>query len=484
MAGFIKRRGGILISVATLVLAGATVWWWLFIRLEPGMVRYNPSVPLQPDREYHLEFWDYLWPTAPDGGMYEPWLKKVLADFTKSHPNIKVRYRLLDWEQGTEEVRRSLRAGNPPDLYAPVPGAGLLFDERLQVPAGLYMTEEERGEGETGPAFLEPALSAADFDGRVMAWPRWLVVGVWLGNGAALAASGIETEEIVAGRLDRDTLADALAARPPMVAGLAVNPEGAGVLVDLMHAAGASTLLSVHGDRQWLGSAVLETVTWLEELRHNEVIPAINRETADLMVEQVFQGKAAVLAGANPWLTARLVYLARGEGDDTDNASDEIKENPGLVFLPPPAPTGIEPVLRADAANLIVFRQDPYKGHDHTAAAMELARFLSRHGHPWALPDTPSMPSFLPAWRSWADASRGPGKLLARMIDRLSHDPPRPAAVVWEEERILGEEVATAMADFWAGKLDARAVAQRLGVETPPAREEKPPWWHRLWRRP
>lgn len=453
-------------AILTAILGLATAWWWLHVRADPGMPRVNPRAAVNPERQYVLTYWDYRWPTAPDGTSYEKWLNQVLAEFRRRHPNIRVEYRLLDWTTGTGKLADRLRSGDPPDVYAPPPGAAALFDRQIQVPAQPYLTKEERGTKEEPSSYLPAAWTQVTRNGRAWAWPRFLVAHVWLGNRRVVEQAGIDLERLATDGWDQNAFAAALSRRPESAAGLLVNPAGVEILADLMHAGGVPAPLSPAGATQWTRDAVDAAAGWLEELRHNEHMPP-PAGVSDAMVEQVLTGRAAVLAGANPWLLARVSAMGGSSGP--------------LTLVPVPVPGGSPPALRLTSAHLVVFRQRQYRGDDHTRAAAELARFLSQLRHPWAVTDSPVMPSFLPAWEEWAGAATpAGGRFLARALAWAKPAPGLDAEVAARQQEYMENKVHPALADFWAGKLTPAALAERIGVAAAPASPQRLPWWRRL----
>lgn len=471
MRRLVSRRAAAILA-PVLALAGAALWW-NFMRLEPGMVRVNPRATINPDREYVVTYWDYRWPTAPDGTAYETWLGKVLGEFRRRHPNVRVEYRLLDWTSGPGELNERLRAGDPPDVYAPPTGGPVLFDRVLQVPAQLYLTPEERGTKETPSLYLPAAWGRVSRDGgRAWAWPRYLAAHVWVGNRGVLERAGVDLERLATEGWDQNSFVAALSRRPEGSAGLLVNPVGTEVLADLMHAAGSPSPLSADGELRWTREAVAAAAGWIETLRNNEQMPPPGG-VPGAMIEQILSGRAAVLAGANPWLLTRLAGLGGGK-------------EPALSLVPVPVPAGNPPALRLSGGHLVLFRQRQYRGDDHTRAAAELARYLSQLRHPWAATDSPVMPSFLPAWEEWAGtATQAGGRFLARAVEWAGPGEGMDAAVAARREQYLENTVRPALAEFWAGKTPAEALAERIGVEAAPSGEpRRQPWWRRLIRLP
>lgn len=445
-----------------LVAAAAALLWWALSRPEPGLIRYDPDVPLAPDRVYALRLWDYRWPTAPDGEPYEAWLRTALAGFSRLHPNVRVEYRLLDPATGAAELAAAVRAGDPPDVYGTLPGQPVFYDRTLQVPADLFLTPAERGGRKAPPAYLVAAVRGASHAGRQWAWPRLLAAHLWLGHRRALASAAVNPAAVAREGWDWHGFAAALAGARGQEIGLLVNPVSPEAFQDLLRAwAGPA------GPALWTRQGVREVASWLAQLRHNELLTApAPEEAADAMVARLLEGQAMVLAGASPWLGAKLIHLAGGG-----------PSGPDLVLLPVPGPAGNPPALRVETSCLVVFRQRAYQGHDHTRAAVELARYLSALRHPWALPGTPLLPASRPRWEAWRTQGGFP-PLLAPLLD----DPAQPEGLDVRQaearDRRLADAVSS-LAAFWSGQVSPAELAARLGTEQPSAARPSP-WWRRL----
>lgn len=464
-----RRHLVVPIAAATLlVFLVAVLIWRSQMRIGAGPVPIDPRAPLQPAKQYVVRFWDYWWPVAPDGTTYEKWLRDRLAEFRQSHPNIRVEYRLLEWETGESELAKAIRQGHPPDVYATLPGGATLYSRELQVPARLYLARPRRRQAGEESMYLAASWNAAAVDGTIWAWPRYLAAQGWLASRPALIQAGIDPDRIARLGWSRTEAARALSRLPAGITALLVNPTTPAALTDLMAAAGIPAAFGPDGSRLWTKPALTDAAGWLGAMQAAGLLPPRSAATGESLVDQLLRGRAVLLAGANPWLTGRILKLDR---------SGRL-----VMLVPIPGREGEIPPLPLSAAQLVVFRQRDYAGDDHTRAAAELARFLSRAGHPWALPDTPLFPAYLPTWQEWAKAARhAAGRfLLGYGFVRGSTAPGRPAGVTAEERRWLADEVQPALTKFWAGKADAATLADRLGVEPPPPAGPRRPWWRRL----
>lgn len=448
-------------ALITIVIAVAAATG-LFPSWRAATVRVDPHIEIDPAKQYVLQLWDYRWPPfTPGQASYETWLKGAIIGFNRLHPNVRVEFRLLDWRKGPGEFLASLAAGTPPDVYAPPPNGPALFSRELQVPAGLYL-EDSRDHRESED-YLAAAWPPATLAGKVWGWPRWLAARVWLGNGAVLQKAAVDIGAVHSQGWSREAFAAALRQRPPGTAGMTFNHASPLLMEDLLRAQGFPSPISPEGYQTWTTEAVETTAGWLADLRKGGLIP--NAGARDNMVDDVLHGRAAVLAGVSPWLGARLLRI-----------------EPNLVMLPIPSPPGGQPLLPLTAGQILIFRQREYKGHDHTRAAAELARFLSRVPHPWAQPDTTVLPAYRPARERWLTGSKqerqeSTAHFLQHALAWAQPVPGRTAAVSGQEELLMESEVMPAIREFWEGKLDAGGLARRIGAKPAPPEPARRPWW-------
>ncbi|QIA27836.1 extracellular solute-binding protein [Thermaerobacter sp. PB12/4term] len=155
----------------------------------------------------------------------------------------------------------------------------------------------------------------------------------------------------------------------------------------------------------------------------------------------------------------------------------------GLVLLPPPVPAGAPRPALLETGGLMVFRQNRYRGDDHTQAAVELARFLSR----WRtdvltrrLLAVPADVTSLAAWRAtsplpavyrqqlehlalgvWNQNARG-------RWQRMAVTYPTAPGAPGPEHRDVARQVRPPLAAFWAGKAGASQVIQSWGGAAAP----------------
>ena len=375
-------------------------------------IRFRP-VALDPKVEYRIRLWDFRYPLGPVGPLerggerYEEALEVSLEEFRAVFPNIQVEVTLLDFARGDQALLEALAAGDPPDVFAswweyPRPR------HELVVPVGPYL---EPADDVGQPAWQVTGGSA---------WPRWLFPLSVLARAdllppdfdpAVTRQQGWTWEDLV--RQARAAAAGTRAGRP--VRGLmAVSAEAA-----------VSWLLVSQGAGLFSDGNYLErALAWVREAWAAGALAAGEASAANA-VEHFLAGRVAFLLGVNPALTG---LLAR---------------DPRVELLPVPSFPGTPPKTPVAAAQLIVLRRRQFPGLEHTQAAVELARWLSRRsGLP---PPTPTLP-----------ISGGGQELVLYPVHGG-----RP------EDYSAREAARGPLTDWWSGRIDDAGLFERLNLLLP-----------------
>lgn len=132
-----------------------------------------------------LELWEFprISSEAAPSDRYA-WMRALLAEYHRLHPEVRVRLTELTWKAGGEKLRIALFAGQPPDV---VSGA---LDPAL-VASGAVDPIDGHLEAGDRAAYLPGALESFEVGGATMAWP-WCRTGDLLYlNLEALEAAGV-----------------------------------------------------------------------------------------------------------------------------------------------------------------------------------------------------------------------------------------------------------------------------------------------------
>jgi ABC-type glycerol-3-phosphate transport system substrate-binding protein len=407
-------------KLAAVVLCSVFVVWFNCPGSRtPGPV--DPDTHLDPARSYTVVYWDVDLPALFDPqGLYKPAVEKLAADFSNEYPMIAVEVRWLPWAEAEEELRKALRDGNPPDLWAEWQGLARM-DHVLQVPASIWLD----------PELLAPAgRRVVSHDGQIWAWPRWLWPRGLLIFRDSLALGNEELEKLIFSQWDWTLLGEWLARNDLY---LDVN--------DWQGEFSAQVLLAAtgYGVGQWGGQELNQVFAALEVLMRQ------GRISASGEYRKITRGKNMV-GGTAPVFATWLV----------ENMPEEQ-----LVLLPIPSVNPETVYYPMSSANLVQFRQAKYKGDDHSLAAALVAEYMAMgqarelSAAFWAVPawingewDNSNLPTWY--YSFLVDAAQKGMPLYC--VDRLGR----------AEEMRTRKLMNAVLQDFWAGKADAHDVARRL----------------------
>ncbi len=482
------------------LLAGAAALLYFLLTTSPwarqGELRFEP-VDLDPTRTYVLEYWDYDYPLAseayPD---YDRFVRAMITAFNQRYPNVQVKYRLLDFSTGWEELQAALASGRPPDVYA------TWWDHPpvvhpLGVPVDPYLDEETQAD------YFPVAWSLASHRGSYWGWPRWVTPIFFYGHIEALQGLGAEAEEVIPEGLSWQALLElGQAAGEPVLACAAPGT----LFRQLMLAQGIPSLLADDGRSLWGGQEFERAAEWIERLSRDGLLKGTNPDGRDKesgALEAFLRGEVAVVGGLNPaaahlvlaWLqgpeqrepTAGLIpgqpdHEGRGisvrprpappsEPRGTD-PEDGRRGNPraegtvSLMPVPAPADVGALPVLGVGA--VVVFRHADYRGLEQTQAAMEFARHVSQ----WrtAAPATsflgvPALRASAEVWFTQAPLTPSQATYLYEVLVEaadLGYVRYPSAQVTIDERPIIREEVVPLLDDLWYGEVTAGEAVRRI----------------------
>ncbi|MFW6278576.1 MAG: hypothetical protein ACOC2G_00165 [Bacillota bacterium] len=106
----------------------------------------NPEAEIDPGQEYELEIWYYpffaLFPWLEDNFAEDFW-QDTFEVISEKYPNINLHFRKLNYQSGEEKFWTAVEEGNPPDIYIN-PGGDSFLDRKLQIPLKDYLSKEEK----------------------------------------------------------------------------------------------------------------------------------------------------------------------------------------------------------------------------------------------------------------------------------------------------------------------------------------------------
>ncbi|HEX6972561.1 MAG TPA: hypothetical protein VF234_10105, partial [Limnochordia bacterium] len=378
----IKR---LLVGVLALIVALGGGWLgWRWLRSIPvGDVRVDPLAAPRPDKSYQIVVWDTDVPLPWSPTPYSAAVDEAVAAFQQAHPNITIDYHLYDPADLEAALSGALAAGQPPDVL----GAPLaLYARDWQVPLERYLSEEAREDWT--PAAYQAAAGAEGLSRRrphLWGWPRWIAPTHWIARRDLLETFGLAIGS--AGAWDYEQILAVLrahkAAGRTRTGGLAVDAANPSLFAELMAAAGYPDLLGPQGTLLWTREAMAPVVEFIAHLAEGDLVAAPLPEIARQRLSLLEAGRALAIAPVNAWSTYHLFQtlatpLPAAAGGDAfvgwdpllaSLAADAARlSEEKLVLLLPPAPPEGGGTVAATASGFMVFRQTPYRGHDHVRA--------------------------------------------------------------------------------------------------------------------
>ncbi|MBO2520612.1 MAG: hypothetical protein CW345_02225 [Firmicutes bacterium] len=450
----IFRRLAAAVAAVLLAVGGYQAYRYYHRLVPVGDRRIDPRAEIDPRRGYHLVVWEHEVPLPWDAGAHRKALEEAIAEFRRAWPNIEVTLEVLPWQEGHARLREALAKGTPPDVYG-MPLGARKVDAQWQVPVGPYLSKEARDD------LLPSAVRAlSDADG-LWAWPRWVQPRVWvaredLSPELARARPRWSGEEFAAAVAAVKTGSGAY--------GLALNPFDPSAFVELMVATTGKNLIGDDGTRAWSVEELARGLEFFRELIRRGLVDSDPDRMARSRLAWFWTRRAAVVAPVNPWLLRHL--LTRGGVTGSGQGEEEEPGHLALAVPPPSLSTGRGPGRHpAVVSGYAVFRQQEYRGDDHTRAAMALAEHLSRRMGPWEAARLFAVPAHPSAWDGWRAEAGLPRKELDLLVEwaRLAVAPPLADAFANVQEKAIETVLAPQFVKLWDGA-DPEALAREIAA--------------------
>ncbi|MGI6576080.1 MAG: ABC transporter substrate-binding protein [bacterium] len=434
--------------VAVSLLLIVFLYYWFGIK----QVKIDPEAEIKVERTYELEFWDYLLPLVwEDGTVYQEFVQRIIADFEAQHPNIKINYYPLAFTTGRELLTQALREGKPPDIYSEPFAENMVCHQGFQIPVSSYLGPEERENYHPG------VLALLEAEGEVWAWPAWIAPMIWVGNCTLLEECGLDVAQLqaIGWRWEQFLVAGRQLAAKELGQNISylVGPGIEQLFINLLQNNGITALPTSLGEKQKFGDAVAETGALVanlvtENLWHDYQLGS------ESWVERFWEGEAALVGPVYPW-------VIRGPG----SGLHKIKREFDYVFLPPPHQLGAREYNEPALAVVRVFRQQNFQGSDRIKAAMEFARYFSRHqgnavaSFLWSLPAYKSEnPTVLENELSYNNI-RFLRQRLSYLLPLPFHHATKNAERMWRQEVLPG-----ALAKLLQGNLSPQEFADNVAA--------------------
>ena len=317
-------------------------------------IKCNPNAKIKLNKTYRLQLWDTEWPLQQ--WSYKKYMQRVLIDFQKKYPNIKVKLTLLDLGDSSYQLSKALKSNSAPDVYCSaftIPN----FDLKHQIPVGLFLKPAEK------LVYYPQVLKLTRLYGVECYFPRWIIPTVWVGNRFLLESMGLSTTQM---QQQGYKLADLLHHSSKLlqnkyllVGNLGFNGLFSDLVVNYNH--------SVSGSPHFLTEDGIHFVlNHLDSLRIKQKIP-VNLESN--MMDYFTKGNSALLGGVRPIIFQRI--------------KTRFSESPEAfpcdpILLPSPAISPKQYTLTENGV-IGVYRNKLTDGDDHISAAVKLGQFISTY---------------------------------------------------------------------------------------------------------
>ena len=167
----------ILIFFAICFISGFLIVFFNYrprVKLGDDYLYCNPGAKVKSNRVYQLRLWDTNWPVLEAGG-YKAYLERMVLDFQRIYPNIRIAITLYDLFDGPNKLAAAFKTNTAPDVYCSafdIPA----FDLKRQIPVGFYLKPEMK------TAYFPEARKLVQLHGVECYFPRWLAPTIWIGN--------------------------------------------------------------------------------------------------------------------------------------------------------------------------------------------------------------------------------------------------------------------------------------------------------------
>ncbi|KIL49541.1 ABC transporter substrate-binding protein [Jeotgalibacillus soli] len=297
---------------------------------------------------------------------YEDDLKDLIAEYEEENPGVTVKHEILSWAEGGNKFTAALNSGNPPDIFFS------LFDEKyvntgLAVPISDYVTDEDL---EDLNDFGEQMYTYED---ELWGFPHYISVHTWGGNRAMLEEAGVDVEKVQQEGWTWDEFYEIAKAGTKTVDGQQVygfitQGQNEETFTQLMMQNGVRNMVTEDGKFMFTGDKALETLSFLEKLRKDGIMPAETGGIDPAKADEMFNnGQGMVYGRTGPY------KIGENENRNAEIDAGKIEgEKIDFVLLPLPHNEGEKENAFGGAGGLMLFKQKDDKGEEHTENAAKL----------------------------------------------------------------------------------------------------------------
>ncbi|SJZ56956.1 ABC transporter substrate-binding protein [Selenihalanaerobacter shriftii] len=368
--------------IGLIIIVTSALTFYLSYKDQQGFT-IDPKVELVADKEYQITYWDYPLFIGQDAE-YKKFLQETITEFNDMYPNIKVKYELLSFIEGRNKLKKRLTEGKPPDIYNDLFGTKLISEE-YQIPVNIFFAENEIED------YNQLGTSAFTYDQKVWGLPNWLLPQVWVGNRKLLTKTDLDLSRVKEKGWPWETFYQTA----KEIKGLnkksciIFNPYNSELFYQLLSMNDSQELVSKEGKLLLTEKNLKGTFEYLDDLRSHKVFYEEPEEMNKKLLPYFWQGRAGVIAPVNLWLLNNLYQR------------DKKEKNVELTLLPIPTNDPEVSKVPLKVRGLVLFRQEEYKGDDHTKAVYKFAKFLNQQKSLFIAKKLRVVPSYLPLISHW-----------------------------------------------------------------------------------
>ena len=310
--------------------------------------------------------------TYPVYDKYEDELKQLIADYEKEQTNIKIKYEVLSWEEGSKKFDVALNAGTPPDIYFHAVN-GQIVNSGLALELDKYMTQEMKDD------FYPGVLDLGKVQGKQYGIPLYTEVWTFGGNKRIFEEEGIDYKKIQKEGWTWDEFMEIgkkLTKKLPNGStqyGFVTDGTSNDFLEMISRNAGLLDVVDKDGKFIWNDDRILKTLQFTAELIKEGVMP---KETVSLnpqkRTDMFYQSKAAMLSKAFSYYDV----LLRQRNKDIDEGKSK-GEKIEFILLPVPHEKNSEPKTTVVADGYVAFKQKNDKGEEHAKNTFDVLEYLT-----------------------------------------------------------------------------------------------------------
>jgi len=423
-----------------IAIASGGITFYLKYQSRSKPFTIDPEVMINPDKEYHVSYWDYDLLIGHDED-YKQFLQESIEQFNKKFHNIKVTYQLLPFSTGEEKLRESLSLGTPPDIYDDIFSSKLISKE-LQIPVNLLFEEGDRDKYR--------GISALVYNNKIWGLPNWLIPQTWVANQKMLNASGVDLIKIKSQGWSWDEfLQSAIKVKDSHDdAYIVFNPYNSEIFYQLLTTMEDDNLLSADGSS--LNRQTLMTIfIFLDKLRKERIFPRKINKMNKRLIAGLWEGDAGIIAPINIFLLNNLLKR------------DHKERYVDISLLPIPSNSSNHKVP-IKVTSLLLFRQQEYQGDDHSKAVYQFAKFINQEKNLYLAQKLKAIPAYLPLQRSWQDSVKLSSNLKKEMLSYVDRGVYRSITSNYDLKEGLNKIIDKHYQEFWLKTISPEQVVDDI----------------------